>query len=297
MQLALTEDQELLAKTAADFAAERSPVSRVRQLRDAGDPDGFSRALWKEMAELGWVGIPFPESYGGADMGLAELAVVLEALGAHLAPEPFLSTVLLGGRALLLGGSDAQRDAWLPGLVEGDKLLALANHERHSRFDLARVETRAEVEGDVWRIHGEKTAVLEGSSADAFMVAARTSGAAAGFRSNRAPPVAGEHAGKNRLALRLPTFIAAGFSRRCKPVRKHGGMHRRDKRHRRIPTGQRAQCLADDARRAADAFPKSTLLDRYADQQIARIAQGIEIGPSERASQLSLGPLPGKTRR
>ncbi len=60
MQLALTEDQELLAKTAGDFAADRSPVSRVRQLRDSGDPVGFSRALWKEMAELGWVGIPFP---------------------------------------------------------------------------------------------------------------------------------------------------------------------------------------------------------------------------------------------
>jgi alkylation response protein AidB-like acyl-CoA dehydrogenase len=178
MQLVLSEDQELLAKTAADFAAERSPVARIRELRDSGDSDGFSRALWKEMAELGWVGIPFPEVYGGADMGLAELAVVLEALGAQLAPEPFLSTVLLGGRALLLGGSDAQRDAWLPGLIEGDKLLALANQERGSRFDLSRVATRAEVEGTVWRLRGEKIAVLEGASADAFVVAARTSGGA-----------------------------------------------------------------------------------------------------------------------
>ncbi len=64
MQLVLTEDQELLAKTAGDFAADRSTVSRVRQLRDSGDPVGFSRALWKEMAELGWVGIPFPSPSG-----------------------------------------------------------------------------------------------------------------------------------------------------------------------------------------------------------------------------------------
>ena len=68
MQLALTEDQELLAKTAADFVSENSPVARIRELRDRADPDGFSRPLWKQMAELGWVGIPFPEALGGADM-------------------------------------------------------------------------------------------------------------------------------------------------------------------------------------------------------------------------------------
>ncbi|MGH0031672.1 MAG: acyl-CoA dehydrogenase family protein [Myxococcota bacterium] len=176
MQLVLTEDQELLAKTAADFVAERSPVSRVRELRDSGDEDRFSRKLWKEMAELGWVGIPFPEAHGGADMGLAELAVVLEALGRTLAPEPFLSSVLLGGQAVLRGGSDAQKEAWLTPLVEGDKLLALANQEKGSRFDLARVSARAERSGDGWRLSGEKTAVLDGAAADAFVVAARSAG-------------------------------------------------------------------------------------------------------------------------
>ena len=120
MQLVLSEDQELLAKTAADFVAERSPVARVRQLRDSRDPDGFSRALWKEMAELGWLGIPFPESLGGAGMGLAELAVVLEALGRRLAPEPILPCVLLAGQALLLGGNEAQKKSWLLPLVSGE---------------------------------------------------------------------------------------------------------------------------------------------------------------------------------
>jgi alkylation response protein AidB-like acyl-CoA dehydrogenase len=177
LQLALTEDQELLAKTAADFAREHSPVSRVRALRDARDPDGFSRALWKQMAELGWVGIPFPESLGGAGLGLAELAVVLEALGHTLAPEPFLSTVLLGGQALLLGGSEAQKDAWLPGLVQGETLLTLAYQEPRSRYDLHRVSTRAEREGDGFRISGEKVQVLDGHVADAIVVSARASGA------------------------------------------------------------------------------------------------------------------------
>jgi acyl-CoA dehydrogenase len=177
MQLVLTEDQELLAKTAADFVAEHSPVARVRALRDSRDPDGFSRALWKQMAELGWVGIPFPESLGGAGMGLAELAVVLEELGRKLAPEPFLSTVLLAGQALLLAGSEAQHKAWLEGAVRGDTFLALAQQERGSRFDLHRVATRAEAQRGGWRITGEKIAVLDGGAADAIVVVARTSGA------------------------------------------------------------------------------------------------------------------------
>ena len=105
MQLVLTEDQELIAKTAMDFADEESPISRFRELRDSGDPAGFSKKLWKEMAELGWVGIPFPEAMGGAEMGFAELVLVMEALGRNLAPEPFLSSVAMAGQALLLGGS------------------------------------------------------------------------------------------------------------------------------------------------------------------------------------------------
>ena len=176
MQLVLTEDQELLAKTAADFAAEHSPVSRMRALRDANDADGFSRELWRQMAELGWVGIPFPEEFGGADMGLAGLAVVLEALGRKLAPEPFLSSVLLGGQALLLGGSERQKSEWLPKLVEGERLLTVAYQERRSRYDLRCVATRAERNGAGWCLRGEKIQVLDGSAADGIIVVARSSG-------------------------------------------------------------------------------------------------------------------------
>ncbi len=176
MQLVLTEDQELLAKTVADFAKERSPVSRVRALRDDRDPDGFSRALWREMAELGWVGIPFPESVGGADLGLAELVLVLEGLGRKLAPEPFLSGVLLGGQALLLGGSPAQQEKWLPKLVEGEWWVSLAYQERSSRYDLRCVATRAEPAGKGRRLNGEKIQVLDAHTADLILVAARTSG-------------------------------------------------------------------------------------------------------------------------
>jgi acyl-CoA dehydrogenase len=176
MDLVLTEDQDLLSKTAADFVAEHSPVSRFRKLRDTRDATGFSRELWKEMAGLGWVGIPFPEEFGGAGLGFAELAVVLEQLGRKLAPEPFLSTVLLGGQALLLGGSDAQKKEWLPRLVSGDAILSVAYQEAKSRYDLRHVTTKAEKAGDGWTLTGEKIQVLDAHVADALVVAARTAG-------------------------------------------------------------------------------------------------------------------------
>ncbi len=176
MALVLTEDQELIAKTARDFVDEESPVSRMRALRDSKDPVGFSRDLWKQMAELGWVGIPFPESVGGAGMGFAELAVVLEALGRNLAPEPFLSSVLLGGQSLLLAGSDAQQSQWLTPLVKGEKLVSLAYQEAKSRYQVNRIEATAEKTGNGYVLTGEKVHVLDGHVADAFVVSALTPG-------------------------------------------------------------------------------------------------------------------------
>jgi acyl-CoA dehydrogenase len=176
MDLVLTEDQELIAKTAADFVKQKSGVARVRALRDTNDPVGFSRALWKEMAELGWVGIAFPEEHGGAGLGFGELVVVLEELGRTLAPEPFLSTVLLAGQALLLSGDSARAAAWLPRVCKGEAILALAQQEAKGRYDLAAVETQAERAGAGFRIQGEKIQVLDGHVADAFVVVARTAG-------------------------------------------------------------------------------------------------------------------------
>ena len=176
MALALTEDQELIAKTARDFVDERSPVSRMRALRDAADPKGYSPELWKELAELGWLGIPFPESLGGAGMGFAELVIVLEALGRNLAPEPVMGSLLLGGQAVLLGGSEAQKKRVLEPLVKGEKLVALAFQEARSRYDVHRVATRAEEKRGRHRLSGEKLHVLDGHAADEFVVSARSSG-------------------------------------------------------------------------------------------------------------------------
>ena len=176
MALVLTEDQELLAQTARNFVRTNSPLSRLRALRDGQDSVGFSREVWQEMAQLGWAGILIPEEYGGAGLGLADFAVVLEAAGRNLAPEPFLSTVLLGGQLLADAGSPEQKQAWLSGVATGEKILALAYQEARSRYDLNRVATRATAEGDTWMLSGEKIQVLDGQNADALIVSARTSG-------------------------------------------------------------------------------------------------------------------------
>jgi len=176
MSLVLTEEQELIKQTAAEFLKENAPVTHLRELRDTKDATGFSKKLWKEMAELGWPGIPFAEEHGGAGLGFAELGVVLEECGRTLAPYPFLSTVVLAGGALDLAGSAAQKSL-LEGVCKGETFLALAFQES-GRFAPWAIDTKAERAGDGFRLSGEKVFVLDGHVADQLIVAARTSGAA-----------------------------------------------------------------------------------------------------------------------
>ena len=177
MSLVLTEEQSLLKETAAEFVQEKAPVAHLRELRDRQDATGFSRSLWKEMAELGWSGILLPEEHGGSDLGLAELGVVLEECGRTLAPYPFLSTAVLGASAIALGGSAAQQQAILPGVCAGETLLALAFQEK-PRFAPYDIATQAKATADGYALSGEKVFVLDGHVADHLIVAARTSGAA-----------------------------------------------------------------------------------------------------------------------
>lgn len=175
MPLILTEEQELLRDSVREFVRDQSPVSELRKLRDEKDEAGFSRELWKQMAGLGWTGIPFPEEFGGADLGSAELGVMLEELGRNLVATPFLSTVLLGGGVVLKAGSESQRKDLLPGICSGSLILALAAEEL-PRFDPYHVTTRAEELKDGYRLQGRKTFVLDGHVADSLIVVARTSG-------------------------------------------------------------------------------------------------------------------------
>ncbi|HXC49270.1 MAG TPA: acyl-CoA dehydrogenase family protein [Candidatus Limnocylindrales bacterium] len=176
MGLVLTEDQQMLKSSAADFVKKESPVARVRQLRDSDDPAGYSPQLWAKMAELGWPAILIPEEYGGLGMGNVELACVLEEFGRNLVPEPLLSTVLLGANAVLLGGSDQQKKEILPSVADGTRTMTLAWQERGSRYDRTVSATRAVRSGTGYRISGEKTLVLDGATASTLVVVARTSG-------------------------------------------------------------------------------------------------------------------------
>ena len=177
MQLSLTEDQAMLAKTASAFISEHSPVERLRKLRDAKDERGYSSSLYQQMAELGWTAIPFAERDGGLGMGLAGAILVTEALGRGLAPEPYLASILMGGQALALGGSDAQRASWLAPAIGGEKVLALAYQEAGSRYDACSIKTRAEAASGGYRLRGQKVQVLTGALADAYIVSARSAGA------------------------------------------------------------------------------------------------------------------------
>ncbi|MEM7411325.1 MAG: acyl-CoA dehydrogenase family protein [Myxococcota bacterium] len=175
MSLVLTEEQTLLKETAAEFVQEKSPVTHLRELRDKSDATGFSRALWKEMSELGWAGILIPEEYGGSGLGLSEIGVILEECGRTLAPYPLLSTAVLGASALALGGSDAQKQALLPGVAQGETLLALA-HQEKPRFAPYDIALNAKATSDGFELTGEKRFVLDGHVADRLIVVARTSG-------------------------------------------------------------------------------------------------------------------------
>jgi alkylation response protein AidB-like acyl-CoA dehydrogenase len=176
MSLVLSEDQIILKQSAADFVKKESPVSRVRKLRDDRDPDGFSRSLWRKMAELGWQAMLIPEQYGGLAMGYTDLACVLEECGRNLVPEPLLATVALGANAVLLGGSDQQKRDVLPRVADGSLVMTVAFQEKSSRYDLTKIACRAERRGSGFVLNGAKTLVLDGHIADLLVVAARTSG-------------------------------------------------------------------------------------------------------------------------
>ena len=174
MNFAFSEEQKLLRKSAADLVARSSSMQRVRGLSEDGL--GYSPELWRQMAELGWLGIPFSEEQGGLGGGLVEMCCVMEALGGGLCPEPVLASVLLGGRALSLAGSSALQQEWLPELIEGRRHITLAYQESQGRFDPYNVLTRAEAVDGGWVLSGEKTQVPQVEGSDAVIVVARRSG-------------------------------------------------------------------------------------------------------------------------
>ena len=173
MALVLNEEQLMLQNAARDFLSERAPVSHLRQIRDSGNEDGFSRELWAEMAELGWSAILVPEEYGGLGYGFTGLGIVLEESGRTLTPSPLLGTAMASVAALTRAGTPGQCSAILPALARGERIIALACDE-NSRHQPDRVATEAAKNGPGFRLNGTKTAVHDGHAADIFIVSARS---------------------------------------------------------------------------------------------------------------------------
>lgn len=174
MDFELDQDQQMLAKTVSDFAKNESPVERFRKFRD--DDVGYDPTVWGKMGELGWLGVPFPESVGGFDGSFTECAIVLENLATTLVPEPYLASVVLGGMTLLRAGSSAQHQAYLTPMIEGETTLALACSEAQSRYDVSAVETTATRNRGGYKLSGEKIWVLNGHHADHWIVSAKAPG-------------------------------------------------------------------------------------------------------------------------
>ncbi len=172
MAFVLTDEQQMLRDSARSFADEKLPISLLRALRARGE--GFDKAAWKEMADLGFAGVLIPEEYGGSGFGYVGLGQVLEAQGRTIAASPLLSTAMIGASALILAGSQKQKETYLPLIASGDLLTALAVDEG-PRHDPAYIKVTANKSGAGYMLSGDKRYVVDGGEAGLLIVAARTS--------------------------------------------------------------------------------------------------------------------------
>src|SRR5712691_8107747 len=148
MDFDFTEEQRLLRDSVDRLLADRYTFDKRKGY--LAEPAGWSRTLWSQYAELGLLGLPFAEEYGGFGGGPVETMLVMQAFGRVLALEPYLATVVLSGTALRLVGSEAQKSAILPQVAEGRLTLAFAHGERQARYDLADVMTTAKPTARGW---------------------------------------------------------------------------------------------------------------------------------------------------
>ncbi|MEM7079784.1 MAG: acyl-CoA dehydrogenase family protein [Pseudomonadota bacterium] len=164
----------MLKDSAKDFCTNNAPIAQLRALRDDDNADGFDRATWGSMVELGWAAIPWAEEHGGLAFGYKGLGVVTEETGRTLTASPLYGSVWVGG-TIVNRGSDAQKADLLPKVATGELLLALALEEghRHSPYAIA---TTAQASGDGYTLNGNKTFVLDGHVADQLIVVARSGG-------------------------------------------------------------------------------------------------------------------------
>jgi alkylation response protein AidB-like acyl-CoA dehydrogenase len=171
----LTEEQTMLRDSAREWAKSNAPVSAFRKMRDSNNELGFDKGTFTSVAEMGWTGVVIPENYGGSEFGYRGIGLVLEELGRTLVAAPLIGSAVGAASALILGGTEAQKKAWLPKIADGSVVAALAIDEgtRHEPENIVMAATKS---GGGYSLTGTKTFVMEGMAAKVFVVAARTSG-------------------------------------------------------------------------------------------------------------------------
>jgi alkylation response protein AidB-like acyl-CoA dehydrogenase len=173
VNLALTEEQEMLRKTSRDFLTEKCSKKFLKQMEEG--ETGYSKDLWQEMAELGWMGLAFPGKYGGGDMSFLDLAVLLEEMGRACLPGPFFSSVVLGGLSILDIGNEEQKQEYLPELIRGEKIFTLALTEPgYHNCDASSVTVEAIRDDGSYVISGTKLFVPDAHIADYLLCVAKT---------------------------------------------------------------------------------------------------------------------------
>jgi alkylation response protein AidB-like acyl-CoA dehydrogenase len=172
MDISLSEEQELLQGSARDFLQQECPIRLVRAMED--DEQGYDLSLWKQMADLGWLGLVLPEEHGGAGGTMMDLAVLLEEFGRALVPGPFIPTVVQTGLPLVWAGSDQQRRDYLPRLIQGERIGTMAWHEPSATSAPWGIETMATAQGEDYLLNGTKLCVPYAHVADYLLTVART---------------------------------------------------------------------------------------------------------------------------
>jgi alkylation response protein AidB-like acyl-CoA dehydrogenase len=172
MDFGFNQEQELLRATARKFFESECTSEFVRARM--AEPAGVTDAFWAKLAEQGWLGLVYPEEYGGAGLGFVDLTVLMEEMGRAVMPGPFFSTVLLGGLTILEAGSAAQKTEWLGKIGAGEAKAALAFTEPNARWDAGAVTVTADERGGAFTLTGTKLFVLDAHLADVLVVVART---------------------------------------------------------------------------------------------------------------------------
>ena len=172
MDLGLSEEQEMLKRTAREMLEAECPKTLVRDMEE--DEKGYSPELWQKLVEQGFMGLPFPEKYGGAGFEFLDLMVLVEEFGRALVPGPYFYTVVVAGMAINEAGTEEQKQEYLTKISEGQAIMTLAHTEPSGRWDAGGVSVTGVADGDDFILNGVKLFVPDAHVSDYLIVTART---------------------------------------------------------------------------------------------------------------------------